>query len=431
MSAAALNHYEILGISPEADAEAIRAAYFARLEAFRERLTAPQPDDGERLVQLRQAFATLSDAGRRAAYDAWLFPAASRPPSAPAQPAAIPAASSVPADRERLQFTGSGSEYFRIWIVNLLLSIVTLGFYSAWAKVRREQYFHRNLQLAGAAFAYHGEPWAILKGRGIALAALMGLSLAQSMGPLAYGVAICGFALAMPWLMIRAFRFRAFNTSYRGLRFGFAASYGEACRVFLGYGLLALVTLGLAFPLFYRRLRTFVIDHLRYGTTPFSCAVGVGVIYRIFVTPGLLTVAALSTLLLFAAPLLAAGTAGKVAFSGLLALLPLALYLFVLAYVPARTANAVWSASRLGEHRLQCDLPVAGYLAVVVGNWLLIVATLGLAIPWARVRMARFRAEHFALAVSGSLDDFVTSEQARVAALGDEASELFDLDVSL
>lgn len=129
--------------------------------------------------------------------------------------------------------------------------------------------------------------------------------------------------------------------------------------------------------------------------------------------------------------LLAAGTAGKVAFSGLLALLPLALYLFVLAYVPARTANAVWSASRLGEHRLQCDLPVAAYLAVVVGNWLLIVATLGMAIPWARVRMARFRAEHFALAVSGSLDDFVTGEQARVAALGDEAAELFDLDVSL
>jgi len=45
--------------------------------------------------------------------------------------------------------------------------------------------------------------------------------------------------------------------------------------------------------------------------------------------------------------------------------------------------------------------------------------------------MARFRAEHFALAVSGSLDDFVTGEQARVAALGDEAAELFDLDVSL
>ena len=90
MSAAALNHYEILGISPEADAEAIRAAYFARLEAFRERLTRQQPDDGERLVQLRQAFATLSDAGRRAAYDAWLFPAASRSPARATSSIAFP-----------------------------------------------------------------------------------------------------------------------------------------------------------------------------------------------------------------------------------------------------------------------------------------------------------------------------------------------------
>lgn len=431
MSAATLNHYEILGIAPEVGAEAIRTAYFARLGEFRERLAAPLPDDGERLVQLRQAFATLSDAGRRAAYDAWLFPAVARSSSEPAPPAVIPAAPSVPAGWERLHFSGSGGEYFRIWIVNLLLSIVTLGIYSAWAKVRREQYFHRNLQLVGAAFAYHGEPWAILKGRAVALAALICLSLAQSLGPLTYGLALCAFALAMPWLAIRAFRFRAANTSYRGLRFGFSATYGEACRVFLGYGLLALATLGLAFPLFYRRLRSFVIDHLRYGTTPFACSVGVGAIYRIFITPGLLTVAMLLALVAFAAPLLSAGAAGKALFGSLFVLLPVALYLFVLAYVPARTANAVWSASRLGEHRLLCDLPVGGYLAIVVGNWLLIAATLGLAIPWARVRMARFRAGHFALAVVGSLDEFLAGEQERVAALGDEAADMFDLDVSL
>ena len=29
-----------------------------------------------------------------------------------------------------LEFTGSGGEYFRVWIVNVLLGIVTLGFYT-------------------------------------------------------------------------------------------------------------------------------------------------------------------------------------------------------------------------------------------------------------------------------------------------------------
>ena len=62
-------------------------------------------------------------------------------------------------------FTGRGGEYFGIWIVNLLLTIVTFGIYSAWAKVRRMQYFYRNTSLAGASFDYHGDPRAILKGR--------------------------------------------------------------------------------------------------------------------------------------------------------------------------------------------------------------------------------------------------------------------------
>ena len=52
----------------------------------------------------------------------------------------------------RARFGGSGAEYFRIWIVNVALTLATLGIYSAWAKVRREQYFHRHTSLSGAGF---------------------------------------------------------------------------------------------------------------------------------------------------------------------------------------------------------------------------------------------------------------------------------------
>mgnify|MGYP003342959055 CR=1 FL=1 len=74
-----------------------------------------------------------------------------------------PEASSTP--NGQIEFTGNGSEYFRIWIVNLALTILTLGIYSAWAKVRRLQYFYRNTALMGHGFDYHGDPVAILKGR--------------------------------------------------------------------------------------------------------------------------------------------------------------------------------------------------------------------------------------------------------------------------
>src|SRR5690349_19493845 len=68
-----------------------------------------------------------------------------------------------------LGFTGDGREYFRIWVVNLLLTLATLGVYSAWAKVRRLQYFDRNTVLAGASFDFHGNPKAVLAGRALAL----------------------------------------------------------------------------------------------------------------------------------------------------------------------------------------------------------------------------------------------------------------------
>ena len=41
-------------------------------------------------------------------------------------------------------FTGSGSEYFRIWIINLLLTLATAGLYLPWAKARRLRYFMGN-----------------------------------------------------------------------------------------------------------------------------------------------------------------------------------------------------------------------------------------------------------------------------------------------
>ena len=59
-------------------------------------------------------------------------------------------------------FTGTGGEYFRIWIVNLILSILTLGIYSAWAKVRTNRYFYGNTQVGNTGFEYHAKPLAIL-----------------------------------------------------------------------------------------------------------------------------------------------------------------------------------------------------------------------------------------------------------------------------
>ncbi|MGI9025580.1 MAG: DUF898 family protein, partial [Burkholderiaceae bacterium] len=61
-----------------------------------------------------------------------------------------------PRDARPFVFTGTGSEYFKIWIVNLALTLVTLSIYSPWAKVRRLRYFYGNTLLDDSPFEFHG-----------------------------------------------------------------------------------------------------------------------------------------------------------------------------------------------------------------------------------------------------------------------------------
>jgi uncharacterized membrane protein YjgN (DUF898 family) len=68
------------------------------------------------------------------------------------------AASSAPV-LHRFEFRGSAGEFFRIWIVNVALILITLGIYSAWAKVRTRRYFYGNTFVAGNAFDYHPPNW--------------------------------------------------------------------------------------------------------------------------------------------------------------------------------------------------------------------------------------------------------------------------------
>lgn len=63
-------------------------------------------------------------------------------------------ASSATPKAVNFEFFGKTMEFWGIWIVNGLLSIITLGIYSAWAKVRTHQYFYGNTELDGHRFSY-------------------------------------------------------------------------------------------------------------------------------------------------------------------------------------------------------------------------------------------------------------------------------------
>ena len=90
-------------------------------------------------------------------------------------PASEPGAAVAPVSTTHdahLRFDGEGGEYFRLWAVNLLLTLLTLVVYSAWAKVRKARWFAQHTVLLGDRFDFHGNPLRILLGRLFALGLL-------------------------------------------------------------------------------------------------------------------------------------------------------------------------------------------------------------------------------------------------------------------
>ncbi len=331
-------------------------------------------------------------------------------------------------------FTGSGSEYFRIWIVNTLLTIVTLGIYSAWAKVRTLQYFYRSTELDGATFDYHGKPTAILKGRAIVFVLFMLYQATAHVSPILSLLLALALAAVFPFLLVRSLRFRMANSSYRGLRFAFTGHDKGGYMVFLVWPILTLLSLYLLAPLAHQRFKHYQHNHTRFGTAPFAFDATAGAFYGVY-----LRTAGVMLLLLIAGGLLggalaASASGSKAAVVLVFTLMFLGMYagfLLIGPYFLAKMQNLVWNHTTLAPHRFRSDVKPGRLFLITFTNLVLIALTLGLFYPFARVRAVRYRVESMTMTAVGQLDAFVAGEQQQVGALGDAAVDWYDIDIAL
>jgi uncharacterized membrane protein YjgN (DUF898 family) len=369
---------------------------------------------------------------------------------------------------QRFEFTGTGSEYFRIWIVNLLLTIATLGVYSAWAKARRLQYLYRNTRVAGAIFDYHGDPKAILKGRILALGLVVAYKISYDVSPVA-AVAIAATLVGiMPWFLARSIRFKLANTSYRGLRFQFGGTVGQAYRmlilfpialavvgfflwilvtsfsqsagpgIFLLVVTLLLLTVGVTAPLGHYYLKRYQHENADFGHTPFSFHARAADFFSIYgkavgffflgsIPAGLFAFVTAKVYELLLATV----------FGWLFALLyglvsAYAFYLFVRPYLESSFQNLAWNHTALGDHAFESTVSARKLLWIHASNLILITLTLGLYKPFGAVRLAKYRIESMTLIPADNLEQFWADQSIdRTTALGQETGDLFDIDIGL
>jgi uncharacterized membrane protein YjgN (DUF898 family) len=328
-----------------------------------------------------------------------------------------------PARLLKWRFTGRATEYFRIWIIGVALSMLTLGIYSAWAKVRSQQYFYRHTWLDGSSFEYIAAPRELLRGR-LLLALLFGaLFLLQVFFTPAAFVTLALLLAATPWVIVRSTAFRAKNAVFRNVPLSFEAPLSGAYRVFFGSYAVTVLSGGLAYPGARWRRVDFVARGLRYGSEAFGWVTPRDAFYSayrrasLFVLPALVVVVLLPEL-----PFLAGRPLQGITYAALL---------LATVYLRAVMANLLYGGMRIGPHELRSRQRFWPLCALYVTNILAVIATLGLAIPWAKVRLARFRVGSLTLSARGPLDVAAEFDPSLRRGYGDAAADLGGIDLGI
>jgi uncharacterized membrane protein YjgN (DUF898 family) len=394
---------------------------------------------------------------------------------------AAPAAPVVPRVL-KIRFTGSGSEYFRIWSVNMLLILVTLGLYLPFAKARRIRYFYANTLVDGQALTFHGDSWKMFRGF-VLLVILMGVySGAGKVSAAAAFFAFLILCIVWPALWRASLQFRLGNTSWRGLRMRFEGSLKDAylaCAplylpligfmafVWLAlpessgdktpdnvatqaYGLASLVIMGLVMlltPLSFAMFKRYQHNGYRIARQRASIDMGTGSVYLLALKlVGVALVSAFLVGVLVALVGVVAALTGamggwrpsmtsplaQVGFFALGLVVYLLMFSIVMPFGAARMQNLAWNTTHSQALSFRSALKFRSLFGLTLKNWLLTALTLGLYRPFAAVSTARLRLEAVTISATEDPADWVVTRSAGHAdATGDVAGDFFGIDMGL
>ncbi|MBX3658514.1 MAG: DUF898 domain-containing protein [Ramlibacter sp.] len=393
-------------------------------------------------------------------------------------------------DAHPLEFTGRGGEFFRVWIVNLLLSIVTLGLYTPFARRRTAQYFYGNTWVAGSPLEFSAQQRRMVFGFLVLVALYVAFKLAADTGQdTAVSLFMLAGAALAPWFWGSAMRFRLGATRWRGVRLQFAASWGEIYKASWPVFALALVWMAVmalvsvispeAAPvatatagakprvpgfapavagLFVLGLALSVLCIIRLEFNFKSLLVKrarVGdqagrwkPVYGDFVKIWLATLGVFLLCVVLAGVLLGVLFGGSIAmFSGLkggglkavmlvVVAAVLAVFLLLLASAPARAYREarlfqlVWSNVGVSQiARFKCDLRARRYVVLRLKNMLLTLLTLGFYRPFAMLSEYRMKTESVTLHLKGGVDQLAGQLVVQQGGLGDAVADAVGLDL--
>jgi len=385
---------------------------------------------------------------------------------------------------KRFKFEGKAFEYFKIWIVNIFLTIITLGIYYPWAKVRNNIYFYRNTKLLDKNFNYLATGKQLFLGYLIAICILGIYLIIDIIIPqFNYIFAILLF-IAIPWVIWRSIKFNMKVTSFNNVRFKFDGKLSTVYLIYFIYPLALFILIGLTIAITFSmkslwsiiigvlliptllvlgfsflevKKHSYIFNFLEYGQSRFKIDLKTKMFIKILFKT--LAVAILSfiglCLIMFIINyssitqiieqinyMSMSGTMDSDYLSEILkSFIPQLILFYILAiianfivyaYYQTRVREYIYSNLVLDEKiTFTSTLKFLKLTYIIVSNILVIIITLGLTIPWAKVRLTRYMLENTLISSNIDLNTFLNEQTAKESAIGEEIGDVLNIDAGI
>ena len=301
----------------------------------------------------------------------------------------------------KLEFHGKGSEFFGIVIINWLLNIITLHFYSAWANAKTLQYMYGTTVLNEDNFTFHGTGKEMFKGYIklflIYFVLLGGCGALFYFNQMAAGIAILYFSMIIliPIIIHGKYRYQLTRSSWRGIRFGYRGSRKDMIANYFKWIFFSIISLGIYLPWMIMDMTKYIIENIRLGDIEFKFS-GKGKECFLIMLKGML-------------------------------LMTITLGVYAIWYWKKMIEYYLKNLSlyRNGkEIRFKSSFTIGQIFQLTVVNYLMLVFTLGIAYPWVITRSMKIIAENIVLEGEIDLDNIQQTEEDYT----EEESNLLDIN---
>lgn len=348
----------------------------------------------------------------------------------------------------RLAFTGTARQLFGIHFVNILLSLVTLGVWIPWARVRNRRFFYGNTRVLDNGIDYLATGFALFKGWVLVLFAFLIFYItpyfAEGLPYIQEGLSII-FVFIYPWALTKSIYFNARNLAWRDVRFDWKGGYFGAAWYFFLFPIIGILSLGLLIPLMSCKARQYIVNNYRFGQASFDARLEIGPFYSAAIQTIFAFILMLIIVSIMSVGLVFVALGNQMTFSifdnfillttleppqvvkyalYFIPLLFLAIFYATGAFYHASTRNIMVNSLNLhGGVKFRSELSGSKLAWIMISNSLAVILSFGLLWPWAQVRRYRYLVESTQLRPSDNIDSFVDSQSRAGHSIGDAASD--------